>query len=243
MSGFAAFGQPEMKIVELSGDAENLRVNITARKDGIIAAILEMMGISGTASIQGDVEGCTFERSSFTGQSRTYIAWSQVSATVYTIGKAVAYLATAMPLVVLAISSFIGGSKSGIPPALGVLFLGLAAVLIVFFFLKRSVVVGLLTSGGTVEGIKLKGSAEQMEQLKAVMKVMEMLNRAASDTDAGNGHRTPAAAPSHVAPPAFTGGADATVATCPHCQARMKVPNGKAGHAMRCPKCSQTFTL
>lgn len=194
MSGLAQFGQPEMRIVELVADAGNLRVSIAARKDGIVQAILNLMGIAGTASIQGDVEGCTVERSSFVGQSRTYVAWSQVSTTSHNVTKATAYLASALPLLIFGLAALFGGrSPSSLPKELGFLFLGLAGVMVILFFIKRSVVVGLLTTGGSYETIKLKGSAAQMEELKEVMKVMELLNRAASDIDAGHGHRAHAA--------------------------------------------------
>ncbi len=181
-----SFGKPEMRITEVSVDMQNLRVRITAQSDGIIAAILRLLGINGQASLTADALGCRVESSGFTGQSRTYSAWQNVAASTYAVTKATGYLAAAFTLVITGISVSLGsgggprgGSGSGV---LGIVFLALALGAFVLFLIKRSVLFGIVTSGGTGELMKLKGSKEQMEQLREAAKVIESLMRGDGQT-------------------------------------------------------------
>ena len=182
-----SFGKPELRITEVSIDQATRRVKVTAQPDGLMAAILRMFGISGQSSLKADALGCRVESSSFTGQVRTYSAWRNVAACTFATTKATGYLAAAFTLLITGISTLLassgqrgGGSGGGM---FSVVFFVLAAGAFVLFMIKRSIVFGILTSGGSGEMMKLKGSTEQMQELGEAVKLIESLMRGDGQED------------------------------------------------------------
>ncbi len=120
---------------------------------------------------------------------------------------------------------------------LATLFIVVGIVFIIAFFLaRRRFIIGIISTGGTEETLKLKASGSEMEELQEAVAVMEELVRSRAAASAGRQLEERSEGPPSER------SQQATV-TCPNCNSRMKAPTSMAGKKVRCASCREPFTV
>ncbi len=137
--------------------------------------------------------------------------------------------------------------------------LGIAFLLFLLFVVApRRVVLALVTNGGIVTWLKVACNGKQLEQMRDLFAMMEdlILRKSEPVKNAPTPTRKPEPEPEEdedLAParrtPAPRGNAQATKvaqtrqATCPHCDAKLRVPTTAAGKRINCPHCKKGFVV
>ena len=217
--------QPLMDIDRIEADAEEGRFRLRATGGGFFA---KLFGMGTKAVVTADSHGFRLQKTTFGADENTYIPRSQIASTVCVVAK---------PLEFLVLGLF----------TLPLLGLGLI-FLLVYFFAKRRVIVGVVSSGGTVESVKLKATVDHLDDIREGMKILERLLRdeatpgpptAVTAQPARPVAARPARSPPPPPPPVA---GNSTLITCPSCGTRMNLPASAAGRKVRCTSCREVFT-
>lgn len=171
-SGFA----PKQKIESFNLSSDGFQIQ--SRNVGIVGAITSAMGIGAKSHLDVDPRGAAIRTSNLSGQTRSYIPLSSISATVYRYGSPVGLLGAGVTF------GFIGlpGLLSGGDPS-GIIFMVLAAICVAaFFFSPKTVTIGIITSAGTADTLRLEAKGPQIDELR---KASEWLERAAANAGVG----------------------------------------------------------
>ena len=233
MPPLQAVFQPVMKVTGIETD--DARFRIKAASGGFLAKLL---GMGTASSLTVDSTGLRLKKSTFGGEEHTFIPRHQIASTVYVVQKPLELLILGLATLVMLV---------------GIVFI------IIYFFSKKRVIVGVISSGGTVESLKLKATADDLAEIKAGMAFVEQLLQVA-----GGGSAPPAAppptsksgvAPSFTArqqqksaaaappppppPPPSDGGTH--IIACPSCSTQMSVTDATLGKKVRCVSCREVF--
>jgi hypothetical protein len=229
---------PTLKILSLDVDANGLTVQLTARRDGLVAAVMEMIGLGTQSTMTMDSHGFRKLSSSFTGEERVYCPASHISASVYMLTKPVVMLLIAGGLFFTSMPMLIAGRET-MPVALG--FIAIALILVVaYFFTSKKVTLGIITDAQTAEVFKLKANEDQRALLEQAIGVMETLIRdsLAGRTPGGLAPSAPTSAPAFRPAPSAPG-----TIQCPSCRAALNPGSMRSGQQVRCPSCTQVFVV
>lgn len=231
MPPLQAVFQPTMTATSI--EAESDRFRLKAQGGGFFAKLL---GMGTASSMTVDAAGMRLKKSTFAGEENTFIPRHQIASTVSVVQKPVELL-----LIGLMTLPLFG---------LGLIFF------IVYFFAKKRVIVGVLSTAGTVEVLKLKANKDDLSDIRDGMTVVEQLLQAGSPASSAlpparteemapapaagrsRGTFTPPAPPAAPPPPADTG---THLINCPSCQTQMSVPGNALGRKVRCVSCREVF--
>jgi predicted Zn finger-like uncharacterized protein len=229
MPPLQAVFQPVMTATAIETDADRFRLK--AEGGGFLAKIL---GMGTTSAMSVDAAGMRLKKSTFGGEEHVFIPRHQIASTVYIVQKPLELLLLGLILL----------------PALG---LGLI-FFVVYFFSKKRAIVGVLSTGGTVEVLKLKANADDLSDIKSGMALVEQLLQMGGGVSAPSPVRTeemPAAppppprrsfTPPAPPPPPPPPAGDAThIINCPSCGTQMSVPGSALGRKVRCVSCREVF--
>jgi predicted Zn finger-like uncharacterized protein len=218
--------QPMMTVRGLKADAAERKFQVKATGGGFLANLL---GMGSKATLTMDEHGFRLNKLTFGSDEKVFIPRPQIASTVYVIMKPV-------ELLVLGLMT--------LPIGIGLV------LLIVYFFARRRVIIGVVSTGGTVESVKLKANDDELAEIREGMAVVEELIRVrpgAESEDSGE-ERPPrrlsepsrgASAP--AAAPASAPGVPRIV-PCPSCGTRMSIPPSAVGRKVRCGSCREVFS-
>ena len=235
MPPIQALFQPQMTPTAIETDSDRFRLK--AEGGGLFA---KMLGMGTTSSMVVDATGMRLKKSTFAGEELTFIPRHQIASTVYVVQKPV-------ELLVLGLATLIA--------VIGIV------ILIVYFFSKKRVLVGVLSTAGTVEVLKLKANEDDVAELKAGMAFLESLLQMAPASSAAaspvrteempaappppTARRSPSPPPPPAPPPPVAAAAPADAGTqiinCPSCGTQMSVPQNALGRKVRCVSCREVF--
>ncbi len=220
--------QPMMDVEKVTADDERFRLKATG--GGFLA---KMLGMGTKATVTADASGFRLQKSTFGQEENIFVPRSHIASTLYIVSKPLEFLV--LGLVTL--------------PLFG---LGLVFIL-VYFLSKKRIVIGVVSSGGTVESVKLKANTDTLDDVREGMKLLEELIRPVraerNDSDSktvSDDAQTRPAAPSPSRgkalplPPSTV--AETIDADCPGCGARISLPATSVGKRVRCPSCREVFT-
>lgn len=254
-----ALFQATMKTDRVEAESDARRFRLKATGGNFLTAIL---GISPRASLTADAHGFRLQKTTFGSEENTYIPRNKIASTVSVVVSPVQYLiAGIMNLFVAGLMLLmLAFTKADVTVPL-VMFGLIGVVFIILYFVSnRRVVIGVISTGGTGEVVKLKANENQLADIREGMKILEGLIRDDSvpaapslpddrEEDAPPPRRPAAvAAPSRgkftpTPPPPPPPAADETsIITCPSCGTRMSIPSSAAGRKVRCTSCREVFT-
>ena len=218
--------QPMMEIDRVDTDPDAQRFRLKAHGGSFFT---RMLGLAPKATISVDETGFRLEKTKFGTEETTFIPISKIAATVYMVMKPVEFLGFAFSCLVFGLPMFAADVPAPVP--LAILFLGLIFVL-VFFFGKKRTIVGAVSAGSTVESVKLKAKAANIEDIREGMRILEelLMETAAAPRSRGSQYSEPPAVEEKV------------VTYCPHCEAKMSLPVSGIGRKVRCLSCREVFT-
>ncbi|HUR55733.1 MAG TPA: hypothetical protein VMZ71_16465, partial [Gemmataceae bacterium] len=150
MPPLQAMFQPVMKVTGIDTDSDRFRIK--AASGGFLAKLL---GMGTASSLTMDATGLRLKKSTFGGEEHTFIPRHQIASTVYVVQKP-------LELLILGLMTLI-------------MLVGIVFLIVYFFFSKKRVIVGVISSGGTVESLKLKATEDDLADIKAGMAVVEQL--------------------------------------------------------------------
>ena len=249
MAQFQLVFQQQMKIRGIEADASEPLFRVKAVGGGAIA---QMLGMGSKASITVNEDGFRLQKTTFGSDENTYIPRQQIASSVCLVMKP-------MELLVLGLATL---------PLFG---LGLVFILI-YFFSRRRVVIGVVSVGGTVESLKLKANDDELAELREGMAILDELirtrggaapersERPERPAKAAVEEKTPAkpwdeprkpksvsgsaSAPALRPPPTPAADAGGTrIICCPACGTRMSVPASATGRKVRCTSCREVFPV
>jgi predicted Zn finger-like uncharacterized protein len=232
MPPIQALFQPVMNATAIETDADRFRLK--AEGGGLFA---KMLGMGTTSSMVVDATGMRLKKSTFAGEELTFIPRHQIASTVYVVQKPV-------ELLILGIATLIA--------VIGIV------LLIIYFTSRKRVIVGVLSTAGTVEVLKLKANEDDVAELKAGMAFLESLLQMAPAAVAASPVRTeempvaptarrsfsppaPPAPPPPAAAAAPVADAGTQIINCPSCGTQMSVPTNALGRKVRCVSCREVF--
>jgi predicted Zn finger-like uncharacterized protein len=246
--------QPSLKVKSTKADAEGRRFHVKAVGGGFFA---RLFGFGTDSSLTVNEDGFRLEKTTFGMEETVYIPRSKIASTLCVVSKPVI-------LLVIGILMLLGGGGSLLAIALSnarvshipsFLLIGVGLIFLVIYFLsRRGVIIGVVSTGGTVESMKLKASDAQLETIREGMDLLELLIREGSESPPSDsepagprspwssGSRAAKAAPAAAPAPAAESGGMRTIA-CPSCGTRMSVPAAAAGKKVRCVSCREVFPV
>jgi len=208
--------QPMMDINKIDADADNSRFRLKAAGGGFFARLL---GLGTKATITADAHGFRLQKTTFSVDENTYIPRTKIASTVCVVTKPLEYLILGL----LTLPLF----------GLGLIFI------LVYFFAKKRVIIGVVSTGGTVESVKLKATDGHTDDIRDGMEILEGLIRDESSA----GRTTPQATRARPASaPPQPQAEETNIMSCPHCGTRMSIPVSAAGRKFRCTSCREVFT-
>lgn len=227
--------QPTLAIKELDVDEDAREVRIEAQPDGLFAALLRLVGLSGRSKLKMNANGFWMQAQNFTGRDRTYCPLANVASSIMREAKPVEYLFIGGGLMMSAMGTIVGGEQT---IGLVILIVALGA-LVAFFVANQRVTIGVVTNGSTAVVLKVKAKGANLDDLRAAARIAEELIDVRSS---GNGLAAPPAADELLEPTAPVPIAKAKVAIeCPHCGVRLRIRSDKKGTDVTCPGCEEEF--
>jgi predicted Zn finger-like uncharacterized protein len=238
--------QPALKILSLRVDAPGLRVQIQARRGGIVAFLMHLLGLGNVQFFSASSNGFRRDGTSFAGEQKVYVAKEHVSSTLFVMSKPVEWLSLAVSLVFPGVGLMVMG-KAMLPIGAGLLVTALVLVLI-FFIAPRRVTIGIETDAGSHYSLRLKAKAPDLEKLRWAAKILERLSGAPESPDTSGGEPdsldfSGADIAEKVAPSRPSRSTAAGTIECPHCRARMQISAAHRGQQVRCPACREAFQV
>ncbi len=216
--------QPMMRVRGIKADADAQRFTIKATGGGFLANLL---GLGTKASLTVDENGFRLHKTTFSADEKTYIPRAQIASTVHVVMKPVELLI--LGLVTLPLFGF------------GII------LIIVYFLSRRRVIIGVISTGGTAESVKLKASDDELEEIRDGMAILEELIRGrAEEEESDSADRRPLAPIAevrHAKPMPVSNPGLPHVIPCPSCGTRMSIPPGAAGRKVRCGSCREVFPV
>jgi hypothetical protein len=207
--------QPTWRIRDITVTPDKQTVNVQAHAEGLTAFLLRLMGIPTTASLQADPSGVYVTTSRFSGTTRTFCPRSHIATSILVDAKPVELLIAGLLLLPL---FFIG-----------------VLLWIAYIFAKRRIVLGVGTSAGTVESLKLKASSVERDQLSSAASVIESLIQGSAAASAGAAPPGMPATRSPSTPPPTPRG---STIVCDGCGKQLSIPPGTpSGKRFSCPGC------
>jgi predicted Zn finger-like uncharacterized protein len=238
--------QPALKIVSLRGDPSAQRAQVQARRSGLIAWLLHLMGLGNLHTLAVSPSGFRREEAGFSGHSKVYVPLAHTTASVFVLRKPVEWLAAGVPLF-LSSFGFLFAGKFFLYIGLGLLVLGILFILL-FFLLPRRVTLGIVTDAATAETLKLKANAMEREKLQRVARIIESLlggaapaEKPPTEKDFAPVEEVKVEIHEPAPPPVHTGGA--LIIECPHCRSRLQVTEVHRGQQVRCPSCREVILV
>jgi hypothetical protein len=152
--------QPSLKLEQIERSETGFVIKAT--KKGFFAALASALGMGNSSSMEASEQGILLRRSSMSGEARTYVPHTQVTSTVYLLGRPIA-------IWILGFLIFLSGLGVSIEDidniaALPMMLVGLGCT-IGYRYAPKTVSVGVVSSAGTVENLKLEASDEQANEL------------------------------------------------------------------------------
>lgn len=200
--------QPMMDIERIDADPDERRFRLKATGGGGFA---RMLGLGSYATITVDETGFRMQKKKFGSDETTFVPRGKIAASVCMVMKPLEWLGLGVTLL-----PFFG---------IGLIFL------IAYLFAKKRIIVGVLSDGGTMESVKLKAKAANLEDVHEGMRILEELLMETAAAPRAN-------SPSHSQPPAVE---QKVVTYCPHCEAKMSLPASGIGRKVRCLSCREVF--
>ena len=230
--------RPALIILELRIKTSDQRVSITARRSGIFAFFLHLLGLGNLYHFDMAPTGFFLQHSSLSGTADTFCPKAHIACCVFLVKKPVEYLGFAAFLCVFSIPYLAA------LPILAVVLLLLALAVVVFFFLaKERVTIGVLTDAGTTEAIRLRADADEKRRLRKACAVMESIigaedrpESAAAEADEEVYEPQEEPAP----PPAAE---EVMFVGCPYCHKQLRAPATARGRRVSCPSCHKQFQV
>jgi len=251
-TAFQRLFTPTLVLLDINVDSAAQVAQIRARRKGLIAFLMTLIGLGEVYDYHIDGEGWNKTTTSTSSESRIYIPWLHVSQCAFSLEK---------PLIVLILG--IIGLIIGLPTVfvikeagLGMLVMGAAFLVYYFALAKKSTSVGIVPDAGEHQMILAVATTNQLEWMKELYELVQTLARQSGGVSGAPApsaapRRVPAhapvedaeAAPRRAPAPAPAASAEPKVYNCPHCNARMRVPASAAGKRATCPSCQQQFQL
>lgn len=222
--------QPMMEVDRVDADPDGGRFRLKAHGGSFFT---RMLGLAPKATITVDETGFRLEKTKFGSEETTFIPMSKIASTVYMVMKPIEFLGFAFSCVVFGLPFFAARDVPVVVP-LGLLGLALIFVL-VFFFGKKRTIVGAVSAGSTVESVKLKAKAANIEDIREGMRILEEL---LMDTASA----PPPSRSSEYSDAPVAAVEEKVVTYCPHCEAKMSLPASGIGRRVRCLSCREVFT-
>lgn len=210
MSVMQAMFQPPMDVerIDLDEDAQRFRLKATGG-----GAFARMIGLGSKATLTVDATGVRMHKSKFGSDETVFVPRSKIASTVCVLSRPMEFLGLGVALLPIF--------------GIGLIFL------ILFFVLKKRIVVGVLSDGHTLEWVKLKGNFDMLEDIRDGMRILEELLR---------GQQREPYPLSDLEPIPALPVDEKAITYCKHCGAKMSLPTSSLGRKIRCPACREPFT-
>lgn len=129
-------------------------VHIKGRSPGLISWLLALVGIEPTVSFQVTQDSIIYQQGSLSGSIQRTIPLSQISSTIHGYNKPIALIALA---IVFGLQGIVAAAATR-APGMALVGLVVAAVFFVFYFLNKSITVGVIEVAGVANVIRFKRS-------------------------------------------------------------------------------------
>jgi hypothetical protein len=252
-TAFQKLFTPTLVLLDINVDSAAQVAQIRARRKGLIAFLMTLIGLGEVYDYHIDGEGWNKTTTSTSSESRIYIPWLHVSQCAFSIEKPLIYL-------IVGIIGLLVGLPMVLVPGIkeaGLGMLAMGAIFLVYYFAlaKKKTSVGIVPDGGEHQTILAVATTNQLEWMKELYELVQTLARQSGGEGGAPARSSPRRAPAHApaedleaaprrAPaPAPAASAEPKVYNCPHCNARMRVPATAAGKRATCPSCQQQFQL
>lgn len=250
--------RPALKIARLDVDPARQHVELEARPNGLIAAVLHLIGLGGTSRLTVDPSGVWLQENSLTGASRTYCALPNVAASLFLSAKPNGLLIMGAVFACMGFPMAISDDQ----PVPGVVMMVLGGILCVAYLMSQHrVSIGVVTNATTLESLKVVASGSDRKRLETAAGIIEGL--LGGHSSSGHGHLDegdaeeaedeawdPPPAPRDVPPPlpasagrAGVAAAGTFVVRCMQCGANLKLKDSLRGKTVACPGCKQTMNV
>lgn len=213
--------QPVMDVEDVEADPDGGYFKLKASGGGFLA---KMFGLGTTATVTIDANGFRLQKTSFGADENVYVPLAHIATTVRIIAKPTEFLALGMATLVVW--------------GLGLIFL------LIYLFSKKRIIIGVVSSAGTAEALKIKVDEKTLKDIRQGGKILERLlnERTLEPAPAPERKSRPSreepAAREESAPWASEG----VMTQCPNCGTRISIPSGSIGKKIRCTSCREPFT-
>ncbi len=225
-----AMFQPPMSIEAIKADTDEREFRLRAKSGNFLA---NLFGMGSKSTITMDHMGFRINKSTFGSDETTYIPRSHIASTVHVVAKPMEYLILGLLLLIVLV---------------GIIFL------LMFLFSSRRVIVGVISTGGTVEALKLKVSPKQIEQIKEGMAIMEaIVQEGVKSSNSSPAPQRPTEEPRRPQATASSSSSASALTfaeptgtlqvNCPGCGTRLNVPVAMAGRKVRCSSCREIIQV
>ncbi|MBA4189896.1 MAG: hypothetical protein C0467_18080 [Planctomycetaceae bacterium] len=215
--------QPVLSVDEIESDPDAGVFQLHASGGGFFA---RLFGMGTNAIVTIEPSGFRLQKTTFGAVESVYVPLSHIASTVRIISKPLEFLV--LGLFTLPIWG------------LGLIFL------IVYLFSKKRLIIGVVSSGGTVESLKVKADDKTIKDIRNGGKILEaLINQRSSQMSAVAAEPVPVprAAPVREEAAASPPWMESTVVTvCPSCGSRQSVSATSVGRRIRCANCREAFT-
>src|SRR5262249_55587899 len=204
---------------------------------GVFALLVRLLGVGTTAQMSIDDDGFSNEQTSFRGVHRAYVPRGQMGATLFVIARPVELLTLGLPLLLVnayVLYYFIAPARR--PDADLLIFaslvgVGMGIVLVAaFLFLPSRVLLGVVTTAGACECMKLRVTGSDIERLEKAAGIFGAITNLVAQ---------PAA--TYVGVPLSSKAIPHYMVACPECKTEMLLPNEAKNRRVRCHTCHEIF--
>lgn len=242
--------QPVQKIDKIDADTRDRRFRLKATGGGFLA---NLIGLGSKAALTADAEGFRLRRKRFGQEDSTFVPRHHIASTVYVVMmKPLLLLFQGLFFTLVGVGTLLLGPNKDAGTITAGILLTVGIVSVVLYIVSRKrVILGVISTGGTVETIKLKVNADELTDILEGVAILESLvqDRAAPErperTERPEKPRepSPAAEPRRSRRSSTADEGDTRRIACPGCGAHLTVSSGMAGKKVRCSACQEVMQV